>query len=75
MSDEVSSKDNEEAEQDEDNYSHYPSDHCVVHARRGRHGCGVLKRERVVMEERQERCGKDKKTKVMMRKREREKFM
>lgn len=44
VSDEVSAEDDEEAEQDEDDDSHHPSDHGVVHPRRGRHGCGVLRR-------------------------------
>lgn len=44
VSDEVSAEDDEEAEQDEDDYSHHASDHGVVHSRRGRHGCGVLRR-------------------------------
>lgn len=43
VSDEVSAEDDEEAEQDEDDNSHHPSDHRVVHPRRGRHGCGVLR--------------------------------
>lgn len=41
VSDEVSAEDDEEAKQDEDDDSHYPSDHGVVHPRSRRHGCGV----------------------------------
>lgn len=44
VSDEVSAEDDEEAEQDEDDYSHHASNHGVVHSRGGRHGCGVLRR-------------------------------
>lgn len=44
VSDEVSAEDDEEAEQDEDDNSHHPSNHSVVHSRRTRHGCGVLRR-------------------------------
>lgn len=42
MSDEVSAQDDEQAEEDEDDNGHHPSDHGVVHTRGGRHGCGVL---------------------------------
>lgn len=60
MSDEVSAQDDEEAEQDEDNYSNHPSDHGVVHPRRRRHGCGVLRRGGWDGEERRGACSKDK---------------
>lgn len=41
VSDEVSAQHDEQAEQDEDDDGHHPSDHGVVHARGGRHGGGV----------------------------------
>uniref|UniRef100_A0A3B4TR59 Uncharacterized protein n=1 Tax=Seriola dumerili TaxID=41447 RepID=A0A3B4TR59_SERDU len=46
VSDEVSAEDDEQAEQDEDDNSHHPSDHSMVHPRRGQHGCGVLRGRR-----------------------------
>lgn len=74
VSDEVSAEDNEEAEQDEDDNSYHPSDHSVVHPRRGRHGCGVLRAESWYTEERRgeekgKSCSKDKEMGVIMRER------
>lgn len=42
VSDEVSAQDDEQAQENEDDDGHHPSDHGVIHARGGRHGCGVL---------------------------------
>ncbi len=76
VSDEVSAEDDEEAEQYEDDNSHHPSDHGVVHPRRGRHGCGVLRggcggmerrgeERRKVKGEWRKSCSKDKKRGVI----------
>lgn len=55
VSDEVSAEDDEEAKQDKDDDSHYPSDHGVVHPRSRRHGCGVLRKGRAVWKKGEER--------------------
>lgn len=68
MSDEVSAEDDEEAKQDKDDDSHYPSDHGVVHPRSRRHGCGVLRKGRAVWKKGEEGGEGEKKREGMIKK-------
>lgn len=68
MSDEVSAEDDEEAKQDKDDDSHYPSDHGVVHPRSRRHGCGVLRKGRAVWKKGEEGGKGGKKREGMIKK-------
>lgn len=69
VSDEVSAEDDEEAKQDKDDDSHYPSDHGVVHPRSRRHGCGVLRKGRAVWKKGEERGEGEKREGMIKKKR------
>lgn len=73
MSDEVSAEDDEEAKQDKDDDSHYPSDHGVVHPRSRRHGCGVLRKGRAVWKKEEERGEGEKREGMIKKKRKKSK--